>query len=443
MPNIAAIASNGAICVIRLSGEKSLFAIKTLSKRQDFTPQKAQFSPIFYEDGELLDEALILYFKGPRSFTGEDLAEIHAHGGRGVASAILDRLFSLGFRAALPGEFSKRAFLNGKMSLDKALAINELIATKSQKQAKLVAKNLKNDLLELMKELRKDLFITLAHIEVAIDYADDDLPAELEENSLLNLRKNAELLEKILKRSEKKRGLIQGFALAIIGRANVGKSSLLNALLSQERAIVSDIEGTTRDSVEELINLGGQVLRIIDTAGLRATLDEIEKLGIKRSKKAAKEADFIIALFDASCELKEADYEVIDFAQALGKEVLYVLNKSDLALTMDEKTLKAFPKKPLLISSKTQDIKELELAIAAMFEDESEGDLILASSELARELEKSLEHIQDALLHLQNNSLELAAFCINQALSKSSIFEAKPEYDELLDEIFSRFCLGK
>ncbi|EGI1657940.1 tRNA uridine-5-carboxymethylaminomethyl(34) synthesis GTPase MnmE, partial [Campylobacter jejuni] len=331
---IAAIATAhgvGSISIVRLSGERALeFALK-LSHKTKLTPRHATFTKLFNQNNEIIDEAIMIYFKAPYSFTGEDIVEFQTHGGFSVSEVLLEELVSLGARLALAGEFSKRACLNGKMTPLKALNIQDLILSKSALAAKIIARNMQGNLGELLEKIRTDLVKTLAFVETSIDYADDDdLPSDLLEQISTMCEENSKILKEIYTLSQSKKGLIEGFKIAIVGKPNVGKSSLLNALLSYERAIVSDIAGTTRDTIEESFKLGTHLLRIIDTAGIRESKDVIEQIGVALSKKSLEDADIILAVFDASRVQDKEDEKIFDLLANTDKKIFWILNKSDL-----------------------------------------------------------------------------------------------------------------
>ena len=285
---IAAIATAhgiGSIAIIRLSGSDALAIATKLTKKENFSPRYATLTNIYDKNNELLDEAIVIYFKAPFSFTAEDVVEFQCHGGVVVAELVLQACLDAGARLAEPGEFSKRAFFNGRIDLSKAEAIAQLIEAKSEDSAKILARQVKGELKEFIEEVREEIISVLAYSEVTIDYAEEDLPEDLIEQIQEKLNTLKEKLQKTLQASKARAGLMQGFKVAIVGKPNVGKSSLLNALLHYERAIVSDIAGTTRDTIEEQVRIGSHLIRIVDTAGIREANDTIEQIGIKRSKK--------------------------------------------------------------------------------------------------------------------------------------------------------------
>ncbi|WP_298988558.1 tRNA uridine-5-carboxymethylaminomethyl(34) synthesis GTPase MnmE [uncultured Campylobacter sp.] len=331
---IAAIATAhgiGGICIVRISGEEALSIALSLSHRSCLRPRYATLVNLFDESGEAFGEAILIYFKAPHSFTGEDVVEVQTHGGFTASSLALDAVLALGARIANPGEFSKRAFLNGKMDLSKAEAISDLINSRSQSAAKALARSLRGELADFVANLRAALVKTLAFVEVCIDYAEDDLPADVLQNSQEMLSQNIASLEKITRISRNRRGLIEGFKVAIVGKPNVGKSSILNSMLSFSRAIVSDEAGTTRDLIEESLQIGTHLIRIVDTAGIRHSGSKLESIGISYSLRAASEADVILAVFDASREWDAEDAQILKILrEQKDKKIIYVLNKCDL-----------------------------------------------------------------------------------------------------------------
>ena len=331
---IAAIATAhgiGGICIIRISGKEALSIALGLSHRSSLRPRYATLVNLFDASGEAFGEAILIYFKAPHSFTGEDVVEVQTHGGFTASSLALDAVLALGARIANPGEFSKRAFLNGKMDLSKAEAISDLINSRSQSAAKILARNLRGELEGFIDDLRAALVKTLAFVEVCIDYAEEDLPSDVLQNSQEMLSQNIASLEKITRISRSRRGLIEGFKVAIVGKPNVGKSSILNSMLSFSRAIVSDEAGTTRDLIEESLQIGTHLIRIVDTAGIRHSGSKLESIGISYSLRAASEADVILAVFDASREWDAEDVQILKILrEQKGKKIIYVLNKCDL-----------------------------------------------------------------------------------------------------------------
>ncbi|EMD7464779.1 tRNA uridine-5-carboxymethylaminomethyl(34) synthesis GTPase MnmE [Campylobacter jejuni] len=438
---IAAIATAhgvGSISIVRLSGERALeFALK-LSHKTKLTPRHATFTKLFNQNNEIIDEAIMIYFKAPYSFTGEDIVEFQTHGGFSVSEVLLEELVSLGARLALAGEFSKRACLNGKMTPLKALNIQDLILSKSALAAKIIARNMQGNLGELLEKIRTDLVKTLAFVETSIDYADDDLPSDLLEQISTMCEENSKILKEIYTLSQSKKGLIEGFKIAIVGKPNVGKSSLLNALLSYERAIVSDIAGTTRDTIEENFKLGTHLLRIIDTAGIRESKDVIEQIGVALSKKSLEDADIILAVFDASRVQDKEDEKIFDLLANTDKKIFWILNKSDL-----ENVFKNTQNKNFIKLSAQKDITLLKEELQNYLNSFDSEGIMVSSLDLINACKISSEAIFRAKGLLEESSLEFFAFELNLAINELARFTRDFQRDEILDEMFGNFCLGK
>lgn len=438
---IAAIATAhgvGSISIVRLSGERALeFALK-LSHKTKLTPRHATFTKLFNQNNEIIDEAIMIYFKAPYSFTGEDIVEFQTHGGFSVSEVLLEELVSLGARLALAGEFSKRACLNGKMTPLKALNIQDLILSKSALAAKIIARNMQGNLGELLEKIRTDLVKTLAFVEISIDYADDDLPSDLLEQISTMCEENSKILKEIYTLSQSKKGLIEGFKIAIVGKPNVGKSSLLNALLSYERAIVSDIAGTTRDTIEESFKLGTHLLRIIDTAGIRESKDVIEQIGVALSKKSLEDADIILAVFDASRVQDKEDGKIFELLANTDKKIFWILNKSDL-----ENVFKNTQNKNFIKLSAQKDITLLKEELQNYLNSFDSEGIMVSSLDLINACKISSEAIFRAKGLLEESSLELFAFELNLAINELARFTKDFQRDEILDEMFGNFCLGK
>ncbi|OEW96754.1 tRNA uridine-5-carboxymethylaminomethyl(34) synthesis GTPase MnmE [Campylobacter jejuni] len=438
---IAAIATAhgvGSISIVRLSGERALeFALK-LSHKTKLTPRHATFTKLFNQNNEIIDEAIMIYFKAPYSFTGEDIVEFQTHGGFNVSEVLLEELVSLGARLALAGEFSKRACLNGKMTPLKALNIQDLILSKSALAAKIIARNMQGNLGELLEKIRTDLVKTLAFVETSIDYADDDLPSDLLQQISTMCEENSKILKEVYTLSQSRKGLIEGFKIAIVGKPNVGKSSLLNALLSYERAIVSDIAGTTRDTIEESFKLGTHLLRIIDTAGIRESKDAIEQIGVALSKKSLEDADIILAVFDASRVQDKEDEKIFDLLANTDKKIFWILNKSDL-----ENVFKNTQNKNFIKLSAQKDIALLKEELQNYLNSFDSEGIMVSSLDLINACKISSEAIFRAKGLLEESSLELFAFELNLAINELARFTKDFQRDEILDEMFGNFCLGK
>ena len=440
---IAAVATAhgiGSIAIVRLSGKDALAIAKKLTKKTTLKSRYAHLSNIYDNTNELLDEAIVLYFKAPHSFTAEDVVEIQCHGGIVVASLILKAALAAGARLAEPGEFSKRAFLNGRIDLSEAEAIAKLIEAKSEDAAKVLAKQVKGELKEYIENIRDSIVELLAYSEASIDYAEEDLPENIIEQMEKKLKTLQSKLEKTLRYSKSREGLMQGFKVAIVGKPNVGKSSLLNALLAYERAIVSDIAGTTRDTIEEQLKIGTHLIRIVDTAGIRSASDEIERIGIKRSIEAIEQSDIVIVLFDASKPKDAEDEEILHLLQKYTKEkkVLFIKNKIDLPQKLNIDI--SFD---LEINAKTDIEKLVKKLKSILDETNTTQEVMLVSMRQIEAVENTIRLIEESIFPLQEGELEIFSFCLNEALRSLESITRRYDNDEILEKMFSSFCLGK
>jgi tRNA modification GTPase len=431
----------GSIAIIRLSGKDSLLIALKISKQTKLTPRLATLSKLYDAKDELIDESLVIYFKNPSSYTGEDIVEFQCHGGIAIANLVLESCIAYGARLANPGEFSKRAFLNNKIDLTQAQAISKMIDAKSEDAVKLLAKQLKGELKDFVHNIREDLLFMLAYTEVNIDYAEEDLLSDIYqqiEQKLLNIISK---LTNTIASSKQREGLIDGFKVAIIGKPNVGKSSLLNKLLNFNRAIVSNIAGTTRDTIEESIKIGTHIIKIIDTAGIREASDEIERIGIEKSKDAIEEADIIIALFDNSREFDGEDAQIVDILEQTQKDKIIVVTKSDLNSKLDIKKID-----PNYIEVNTKDnIQNIISQLESILNQTTirNDDIILVSKYQVQEVQSTLDEINKATTPLQTGELEFFAYHITEALQHISNITRPYEHTQMLDVMFGEFCLGK
>ena len=432
----------GSIAIIRISGDKALEIAKKLSKRESFSPRYATLTNIYDADEVLIDEAIVVYFKAPYSFTAEHVVEIQCHGGFIVAQSILKATFKAGARLANAGEFSKRAFFNGRIDLSEAEAIAQLIEAKSEDAAKILASQMKGSLKNFIEEVRDDIIHILAFSEVSIDYAEEDLPDDLVLQIKAKLDELYKLLNKTLQASKSREGLMQGFRVAIIGKPNVGKSSLLNALLNFDRAIVSDIAGTTRDTIEEQVKIGSHLIRMVDTAGIREANDEIERIGIERSLEAIKESDIVVALFDSSRQADDEDREIarlIELARAEGKDVIVIKNKIDLEQKFELLSLTF----DIELNSK-DDVSSLVRVLENIMDRSNFSDeIMLISTRQISAVEETMKNIEEAFVPLEDQELEIFSFHLNEAVKEMASITRPFENDEMLDKMFGSFCLGK
>ncbi len=442
---IAAIATAsgvGSIAIIRVSGTDALSIATKLINGKKLKIREATLTSIYNRENTLIDHAIVIYFKAPHSFTGEDIVEFQCHGGIVIAQEILETLTFYGAQLAKPGEFSQRAFLNGKIDLTEAEAIAKMIETKSVDGAKVLARQLKGELKEFISTTRDRLIGLLAHSEVMIDYAEEDIPEDI----LLNLENSLDSvkakLEDIVKSSIRRKGVIEGFWLAIVGKPNVGKSSILNKMLNYDRAIVSDIAGTTRDSIEEQIKIGSHIVRVADTAGIRDASDVIEKLGVERSIQWLEESDIIVAVFDASRDFDDEDLKVLNLVkEAQDSQVIIVLNKIDRAKEISLEEFKGFE---LVKISAKESVEPLIEKIEELLNSLSKSDeLMLVSTRQIESVSKALREIEAAKEPLINNELEFFSYHINAAVEALNEITRPYRHEEMLDKMFGEFCLGK
>ncbi len=439
---IATASGISSISIIRLSGDASLSLAKIVSHKHDIIPRHAHLTSLYNKEDDLIDHAIMIYFKNPHSFTGEDIVEFQCHGGMVVAQEILETLVAHGARLALPGEFSKRAFLNGKIDLTKAEAIAKLIEAKSVDAAKILAKQLKGDLKDFVDDSREAMLRATAYSEVMIDYAEEDIPEDVLENIVIQLDALVLKMDKIVEASHRRKGLIEGFRVAIIGKPNVGKSSLLNGFLASDRAIVSEIAGTTRDTIEEQVRIGSHIIRLIDTAGIRDARDSIEKIGVERSLASIEDADVVIALFDLSREFDEEDAKIVEIIELLeDKEVIVTLNKLDLEPLLDLQKLREFS--AIYVSAKN-DFKNLTDKLEQFFNSIGEDEeLMLISTRQIDAVEKSKKAILEAKEPLLRGELEFFSYHLQDAITALSSISKPYDSEEILDKMFGEFCLGK
>ena len=430
----------GSISIVRISGANALEIATKISKKTTFQPRLATLSSLYDFNSEVIDEALVLYFKAPFSFTGEDVIEFQCHGGVAIANMLINEALKHGARIANPGEFSKRAFFNNKIDLTKAEAISKIIEARSEDAVKLLARQLKGELTNFVNEIREDLLFMLAYTEVSIDYAEDDLPSDIFAQIKNKMEKIIVKLSNTLDASRRREGMIEGFKVAIIGKPNVGKSSLLNKLLNYDRAIISDIAGTTRDTIEESVRIGTHIIKIVDTAGIRDASDVIEKIGIEKSIQAISEADIVIALFDNGKVCDVEDYKIIQLIdENSNKEILKVLNKSDLQNHFDKTKIDDF----IELSTK-EDINPLIKKIEMILDSNTHSDeMTLISKRQILSVENTLYSINLSKNPLETGELEFFAHYITDALEQISSITRPYENDQMLDVMFGEFCLGK
>ena len=448
MHTICAIATapgNAGISIIRMSGDTSLVILQRVFSKKQLEPRVMTLGTI--SDGEPIDRVLAVYFAAPASYTGEDMVEIHCHGGMIVTKQILDLLLKNGAQPAEPGEFSKRAFLNGKMDVSQAEAVSELISSLSEKSAKMSMRQLSGELGSKVSKMQDELTDVLASIHTALAYPEEDL-----EESIISdaIEKSDSLLDEIRSLIDSfKRGKLmrEGAKVAIAGKPNVGKSSLLNAILGEQRAIVTHIPGTTRDVISEYYNIRGLPIQLVDTAGIRKTDDIVEKIGVERSIEALNTADITLLIFDASKELSEQDVEIALKAKSQG-EVIAVLNKSDLEPKLSAKEISDKLKlEPQLISAKTgEGVDALldEMYVSIMSDDALAEGVTITNARHAAALKEAASALESAKEGAELGvDLDCVSIDINDAWSALGKITGVTLSEEIVDRIFEKFCLGK
>jgi len=435
----------GAISIIRVSGDESINIVNKIFKGKDLN--KVETHTINYghiiDNNEIIDEVLVSVMKSPKTFTKEDLVEINCHGGIATTNKVLELLLLNGARLAEPGEFTKRAFLNGRIDLVEADGIMNLISSKTDKARKMSINELNGNVSNLIKEIRDNLIKIISNIEVNIDYPEyDDIEVVTNEKVLPEIKMIQEKLTKTIKESENGRLLTEGINVGIIGRPNVGKSSLLNTLLEENKAIVTDIEGTTRDIVEGTLSLNGVLLNIIDTAGIRETDNLVEKIGVEKSFEIINKADLIIFILNNNEKLTKEDIEL--YNKIKEKKHIIVLNKIDLEQKIDLTEIKEDVIKISLINKNAEKIKEKIIELFNLEQLETSDLTYLSNARSISLLKQANLHIENSINSINNNEpIDIVELELKQAWDKLGEIIGETYTDELLDELFSRFCLGK
>lgn len=400
------------------------------------------------DNGEVIDEVLVSYFKAPKSYTMENMCEINSHGGNIIVKKILELCLKNGAELAEPGEFTKRAFLNGRIDLVQAESVIDIINAKSEKEVKTGIKQLEGLLSKEIAEIKQEIMDVMINIEVSIDYPEYDV----EDVANAEITDMLDSVKKKLKRLERSfdngKVIKEGIKTAIIGKPNAGKSSLLNAILKEDRAIVTEYEGTTRDTIEEFVNINGIPLKLIDTAGIRETKDEVEKIGIAKSRETANTADLIIAIFDASKEIDEEDLEVIDFIK--NKKAIIILNKMDLKAKIDEnnENLKKLSGNIIKMSAlKNIGIDKLYEKITEMFnlnEINLDNENVITNVRQKNLITKAIENVKKAKETIeQKMPIDIVAIFIKDILEDLGKITGEVVTEDIIEEIFANFCLGK
>lgn len=446
---IAAISTplgEGAISIVRLSGTEAVKIATSVFKGKDLTQVNSHTINYGHivEKETLIDEVMVSVMRAPKTFTREDIVEINTHGGIAITQEILQILLRNGARLAEPGEFTKRAFLNGRIDLAQAESVMDLIRAKTDKAANIAIKQLDGSLSTLINNIRQEILESLAQVEVNIDYPEyDDVETMTSQMLLEKTARFQNLLENLLSTAKRGKILREGLKTAIIGRPNVGKSSLLNQLLHEEKAIVTDIAGTTRDVITEFANIGGVPLELIDTAGIRDTEDIVEKIGVERSKKALNEADLVLLVLDASSELTDKDLELLELSASSNRIVL--LNKTDLPEKIE---LDKLPADFIRISAlKNENLDAVEEKINAIFfagEIEAKDATVLSNARHVGLVEKALSALTEANEGLAAGlPVDLIQVDVTRCWQVLGEITGDAAPDELITQLFSQFCLGK
>ena len=452
---IAAISTgmtSSGIGIIRISGPDAIaIADKVYDSRSGKKLENMQTHTIHYgfiRDGEeFIDEVLVMLMKGPRSFTAEDTVEINCHGGVYAMNRILELVIRKGARPAQPGEFTKRAFLNGRIDLSQAEAVIDVINAKNEYALKSSVSQLKGSVLKVIKDIREKIIYHIAYIESALDDPEhislDGYPEQLEEQ----VEQWKEKIRTLIASSENGKRMKEGIRTVIVGKPNAGKSSLLNVLLGEERAIVTDIAGTTRDVLEEQMSLSGISLNIIDTAGIRSTEEVVEKIGVKKAKTYARDADLIIYVVDSSTGLDENDEEIMEMIR--DRKAIVLLNKMDLECVTTEEDIRKHLDKPVIpVSAKEeQGIDRLEQTVKDMFYDGSisfNDEIYITNMRQKAALKEALDSLEQVSVSIQNQMPEdFFSIDLMNAYEELGSITGESVGEDLVNEIFSKFCMGK
>ena len=454
METIAAISTApglGGIGIIRITGKEAfdillkVFKSRKVKKIEDIVPNTIIYGKI-YDNNRMVDEVLVSFFKSPNSYTKEDLVEINTHGGSIVMKEILNLVLTNGAMLAQPGEFTKRAFLNGRIDLTQVESIATILNAKSEEELKISGELLQGKLYNKVVDIKGRLMDILMHLEVNIDYPEYDTEEKDKEEVISTITMILEELEKFEATFDVGSKITEGIKVAIIGRPNAGKSSLLNNLLNKERAIVTEIEGTTRDSIEEDLNINGINIKIIDTAGIRETEEKVEKIGIERAIRLADKSDLVIAIFDMSKEFNENDRKIMEIIQK--KESLILLNKYDLVEEKKvpeeiEKLAKECIFTSMLEKKGTEDVITWITKKTEGLKINKNNDIIIIHERQKKVITDVIEMIKQVLTDLELIPIDMVSENIRDVINKINELTGENVKEEVLNEIFKNFCLGK
>ena len=445
---IAAIAtgySEAAIGIIRVSGRDTFKVLSEIfSKKPPYEHRKIYYGFIKDKNGGIIDEVLVSIFKEPHSYTGENSAEISCHGGLVVLNAVLERVLEAGARLAQPGEFTKRAFLNGKLDLSQAEAVAKVISAKSKRALRVAQNQLQGKFSSRLDKIRENILYLMAENEVIIDHPEEELSNLTKEERLNIIDRIQNDLKRILRAAEYGDNLFDGIQLAIVGRPNVGKSSLLNLIIGSNRAIVTNIPGTTRDVIKETFNINGIPFSIMDTAGIRKTSDPVEKIGVERSLEAIDKADIVLAVFDGSSELTDEDLEIIEKLKNSDKEIVVVINKSDLDQKIELNKI-PFENKILVSCKNETGLEELEKKLSDIalkgFDD---SELVSLNASQKQNLKQAIEMCEQLRKDIENE-IDPALIGVDFLSLTDYLDEVigRITNEDMLDVMFKNFCIGK
>ncbi|KEH96683.1 tRNA uridine-5-carboxymethylaminomethyl(34) synthesis GTPase MnmE [Clostridium massiliodielmoense] len=453
---IAAIATNlgeSGVSIIRVSGDKalsivsSIFSGKNDRKLDDIRTYSMRYGFIIDKDTkEKLDEVIVSYMKGPRSFTAEDVVEINCHGGVVVTKRILEEVVKAGARLASPGEFTKRAFLNGRIDLSQAEAVIDLISAKTELSAKSALEQSEGKLSREIGKIRNKLLEIIASIEATVDYPEDDLEEVTSEKGRESVSKLVDEIDSLLAHADEGKILREGLNTVIVGKPNVGKSSLLNALLMETRAIVTDVPGTTRDVIEEYMSIEGIPIKIVDTAGIRDTDDVVEKIGVEKSREKINTSDLTVLVLDNSRSLDNEDKEIINFIK--DKKYIVLLNKVDLESKIDKEALKELNSKYIIeISAKTgSGLDKFKEVIKELFFSGkvTSKDVMITNTRHKEALIRAKDSLEASKNALEDTfAIDLASIDLRNAWKSLGEINGDTVEEDIIDKIFSKFCLGK